>query len=186
MSSTRSPARGVRAQSRAEFRAARRRRALTLLPGAAVILWSLSDLVAARAGRASAAKLGLLGHLVDHVQPIAWTLLVVLVPFLVALKPKPKRSGAVLAMFTGPVLTPLLFGAGGWRLWQIGVFAALVLWIESGDQVRVRRRPDSLDEVGVDEPVALAPVAPPPVAEPDFGSSLQAISGASFQSRSSS
>jgi hypothetical protein len=154
-----------------------------LLPGISVVLWSLADLVAARLSRLSAANAGLIAHVVDHVQPIVWTLLLVLVPYLLALKPRPKRSGAVLAMFTGPVLTPLLFGAGGWRLWQIGAFAALVLWIESGDQVRARRRPPEVvlepEERVFEEP------EPEPMVPLEY-SSFQSMSGASFQRRSSS
>ncbi len=183
MSSTRSTA-----ASRAEFRAVRRRRAMTLLPGTAVILWSLANLEAARYERLAAVHAGFFGHLVDHVQPIVWTLLLVQVPFMLAVKPRPKRSGAVLAMFTGPVLTPLLFGAGGWRLWQIAVFAGLVLWIESGDQVRARRRPvPSVEEPPVEPPLAEPPfvAASPPVVD-EYAPSLQAISGASFQRRSNS
>jgi hypothetical protein len=171
---------GERKLARAEFRAARRRRTLTLFPGATIILWALADLVGARNARLSALKFGFIRHITDNMQPIAWTILLVLVPYLLAVKPKPKRSGAVLALFTGPVLTPLLFGSGGWRLWQIGALAALVLWIEGQDQGRARRR--------VPEPAAepeFVPEEPSPVAEPP-AASLQAISGASFQRRSSS
>lgn len=160
---------GERRLRKAEFRAARRRRAATLLPGVAVIFWSLADLVAARHHRVIELNAGFLDHLTDHIQPIGWTVLIVLLPFLVAMKPKPKRSGSVLALFTGPVLTPLIFGSGGWRLWQIALLAALVLWIESQDQVRARRLPaDTGSSAAVEE------------------ASLHAISGASFQRRSSS
>jgi len=153
-----------------------------LLPGVAVILWSLADLVAARHARLHG---GFFSAIVDHIQPIIWTLLAVLVPLLVALKPKPKRWGAVMAMFTGPVLTPILFGAGGWRLWQIGSIALLVLWIEGADQVRARRRVDEEEPVAEvaatgweDAPGSETAVSPP--------LPLHAISGASFQRRSSS
>lgn len=177
-------------QSRAEFRAARRKRALILLPGTAVVMWSLANLVAARHGRLSALEAGFVKHVIDHALPVLWTLFLVQVPFLLSLKPKPKRSGAVLAMFTGPVLTPLVFGAGGWRLWQIAAFAGLVLWIESGDQMRARRRP-SLPAEEPPRPVAVAaPLADEvpsmTVVDDEAFSSVQAISGASFQSRSNS
>ncbi|MCA1832705.1 MAG: hypothetical protein ABR548_05255 [Actinomycetota bacterium] len=173
---------GERKLAKAEFRAMRRRRALALLPGVAVIFWSLADLVAARGARLSALNLGFIRHVLDGVQPIAWTLLLVVVPYLLAVKPRPKRSGAVLALFTGPVLTPILFGSGGWRLWQIGVLAALVLWIEGQDQPRVvRRRPvevTSADPEYIEE-------GPSPMSVPEEPS-FQSIDGASFQSRSSS
>jgi len=180
MSSPRSLTRDDRHAGKAAFRAARRRRAVTLLPGTAIVLWSLADLVAARSARLSIAKAGFLHHIVDHVQPIVWTLAFVLVPLLVSVKPKPKRSGALLALFTGPFLTPLIFGAGGWRLWQIFSLAAIVLFIESGDQARVRRR-----VIDVREPAEPALVLKPvdePVADPSF----HEMSGASFQRRSSS
>jgi hypothetical protein len=189
MSSTRSDALDDRSARKAAFRAARRKRAMTLLPGTAIILWSLADLVAARHARLAAAKAGLIHQAFDHVQPIVWTLLVVLVPYLVSVKPKPKRSGALLAMFTGPVLTPLLFGAGGWRLWQILAFAGLVLWIESGDQKRARRAVQERDRRRLVVDLTDG-AAPPDVAfvDDDGGaaSSFHAMSGASFQRRSSS
>ncbi len=174
---------GDRAATRAAFRAERRRRALTLLPGTAVVFWALADLVAGRFHRLSALDAGFIRHVTDHIQPVAWTLAFVLIPYLVAVKPKPKRTGAVVALFTGPVLTPLLFGAGGWRLWQIAVLAGLVLWIESRDQPRVGRR---------------RPAAEPATFEEDFEparevvtsemstSSFQEMSAAPFQRRSSS
>lgn len=166
---------GERQLAKAEFRLARRRRAVLLLPGAAVIFWALADLVAARHGRVWALTQGdgalsaLLRHTADHLQPVAWTLALVLVPLLVALKPKPKRTGAIIALFAGPVLTPLLFGAGGWRLWQITALSGIVLWIESQDQLRARRAAavETSEESG--EPA-----------------SLHSISPASFQRRSSS
>lgn len=174
-----------RALARAEFRAARRRRALTLLPGAAVILWALADLVASRFARLSDVQGGFFRHVADHIQPVAWTLAAVLVPYLVALKPRPKRTGAVIALFTGPVLSPLLFGAGGWRLWQIAALAGLVLWIESQDQPRVRRRPVAAEPLLVEEEGVEPPLmVPPPVSSSE--DPLQAISGASLHSRSSS
>ena len=100
---------------------------------------------------------------------------------MLALKPKPKRTGAVVALFTGPVLSPLVFGAGGWRLWQIAALAALVLWIESADQPRVVRRRVEV-EPAVEEPTVEP--APAPAAFSD--EAFQAMSGAPFQSRSSS
>lgn len=167
-------------QVRAEFRSARRRRALALLIGSPIVFWALANLVAARHERLGIIRAGFFRHVADHAQPVAWTLLLVLVPMLLAVKPKPKRSGAVFAMFTGPVISPLLFGAGGWRLWQIGAFSVLVLWIESGPQDRARRRVVSLEPAeapaDIERSVAASPVA----------SSLHAMSGASFQRRSSS
>lgn len=169
--------------SKAAFRSARRRRVLALFPGATVILWSLADLVAARHARLTRVGAAWPHHIVDHVQPVAWTVLLVLVPYLLALKPKPNRSGAVLALFTGPVLTPILFGSGGWRLWQIGALAALVLWIEGRDQPRMRRREAP---VSASRETA-APVEEPPASEETVPlPSFQSISGASFQRRSSS
>lgn len=111
--------------ARAEFRPARRRRLLRLAPGAALIAWALADLVAARHRRLADLGVPALRHVADHLQAIAWTVLVVFGTYALAFKPRPLRLGVLIAMATGPVLTPILFGYGGWHPWQIVGLAAL-------------------------------------------------------------
>lgn len=102
-----------------------------LLPAAIATLWSLANLVAARHGRLTELEAGLLRHAADHVQPVVWTLLFVLAPLAMAVKPDPAPAGAALALLAGPAMSPFLFGPGGWSLWQtatVGVACALILF----------------------------------------------------------
>lgn len=112
---------------RAEFRAARRRRLTLLAPAVAVAFWALADLVAARHGRLSANDAGAIRHVIDHLQPIAWMVILVVGPVAVALKPGRSRAPAMVAALAGPVLTPLVFGPGGWHAWQIAAFLVIAL-----------------------------------------------------------
>ncbi len=132
------------AERKTRARAARRRRLTLLVPATAVSLWALADLVAARSARLSAMHAGLGHHLVDHVEVIVWTIAFVVIPIAMSLKPDPIPSGALLAFFAGPILTPVLFGPGGWKLWQgaiLTLIAALILAAHYERQKRLRQRP---------------------------------------------
>lgn len=109
---------------------ARKRLVRVLVPASVVIVWAMLDLLSARNARLDDIDAGFVRTVLDHGQVIAWTILFVLVPFGAALKPDPMIAGAALAWFAGPIVTPLLFGPGGWKLWQIllmTLFTALVL-----------------------------------------------------------
>lgn len=117
-------------EARARRRSARRRRHALLLPALAATLWALAELVAARHARLAEAGAPFLRHVADHGEVIVWTLALVVVPLALSLGPQPMTSGAALAFLCGPLGSPLLFGAGGWRLWQstvVALVAALVL-----------------------------------------------------------
>ena len=118
------------AEERARKQSARKRRTRLLLPFLAATLWSMFDLVAARNGRLVAGGAGGIRLLFDHVLVIGWTLLFVIIPMAGSLKRDQLPSGAALAVIAGPVLSPLLFGHGGWKWWQtivVVLVAGLVL-----------------------------------------------------------
>jgi hypothetical protein len=115
---------------RARARSARKRRARLLLPFLGATLWAMFDLMAARNGRLSAGGAGGIRLLFDHVLVMGWSLLFVMAPMIGALKRDPLPSGAALSFVAGPILSPLLFGHGGWNWWQslvVLLVAALVL-----------------------------------------------------------
>jgi hypothetical protein len=115
------------AVARARNHSARKRRVRLLLPFLGAALWAMFDLVAARNGRLSAGGAGGIRLLFDHVLVMGWTLLFVIAPMIGALKREPMPSGAALSFTAGPILTPILFGHGGWNWWQ-----SLVVLIVSG------------------------------------------------------
>jgi hypothetical protein len=119
---------GDRLLQRAEFRAARHRRIAVLLPLAGVASWALADLVAARHGRLIAQGAGALRHAADHLIPIAWTVFLVVGAAAIGLKPKRSSAPLLVSILAGPVLSPALFGPGGWHPWQMVLFLPLALF----------------------------------------------------------
>jgi hypothetical protein len=127
--------------------ALRRRRLLLLCPLIALTCWSLADLVAARGARLHALHAGGFRIMIDHAEPIIWTVLFVMVPIAYAVKPNPLPSGAGLAFIAGPVMTPFLFGAGGWRPWQIALLVLFTILILGGARERRRGRHEELIDI---------------------------------------
>ena len=128
----------AQAGARARKHSARRRRTRLLLPFLGAALWAMFDLMAARNGRLSAGGAGGIRLLFDHIMVIGWTVLFAITPMVGALKEDPLPSGAALSFIAGPVLSPILFGHGGWKWWQslvVAIVAALVLL-----STRTRRR----------------------------------------------
>ena len=120
----------AQALTRMRVRSARKRRVRLLLPFLGATLWAMFDLMAARNGRLTAGGAGGIRLLFDHVVVIGWTVLFVIVPMIGALKRDPLPSGAALSFVAGPILSPLLFGHGGWHWWQslvVVLVAGLVL-----------------------------------------------------------
>ena len=118
------------AVSRARKHSARKRRVRLLLPFLGATLWAMFDLIAARNGRLSSGGAGGIRLLFDHVLVIGWTVLFVIAPMTGALKREPLPSGAALSFVAGPILSPILFGHGGWNWWQslvVLIVAGLVL-----------------------------------------------------------
>ena len=128
------------ARLEAEHRAtgARRRRRTLLYPGAIVAMWSLLNLVAARNARLDELDAGFFTYVVDHTAPIVWTVAFVLLPLVAAVKLDPLPAGAPLAFVAGPILTPILFGSGGWRWWQVLAFLAITALVVVGTIARAR------------------------------------------------
>lgn len=129
----------AQAESRLRFKAARRRRLVLLGPTTFAIFWALADLVAARHARLTELHAGFLRHAVDHGEVIGWTLLFVLAPIALAIKPEPLTSGAALSLAAGPILSPILFGSGGWKWWQVLLVALVDLLILAAARTRARR-----------------------------------------------
>ena len=126
------------AEARTRKQSARKRRTRLLLPFLAATLWAMFDLMAARNGRLTAGGAGGIRLLFDHILVIGWTVLFVIVPMVGALKREALPSGAALSFVAGPILSPVLFGHGGWKWWQsliVLLVAALVLL-----STRTRRR----------------------------------------------
>jgi hypothetical protein len=120
----------AQAEGRARKRSARRRRVRLLVPFLITALWAMADLVAARNARLAAGGAGGFRLLVDHVIVIGWSVAFVVLPMMAALKRDPLPSGAALSFIAGPILSPILFGNGGWNWWQtlvVTVVAGLVL-----------------------------------------------------------
>jgi len=118
------------AVSRARKHSARKRRVRLLLPFLGATLWAMFDLIAARNGRLSSGGAGGIRLLFDHVLVMGWTVLLVIAPMIGALKREPLPSGAALSFVAGPILSPILFGHGGWNWWQslvVLIVAGLVL-----------------------------------------------------------
>lgn len=127
-----------RAEAKARSRAARRRRFTLLLPATVAILWSTANLVAARHDRLGELDAGVMRHASDHAQVILWGVLFVLVPLAYAVKPDPLPHAVLLSLLAGPFLTPLVFGRGGWRIWQTLIVVAVTLLILGAQRERAR------------------------------------------------
>jgi len=118
----------AQAEERVRVRTHRRRSVMLMIPAAATILWALADLLVTRHTRLSTAGAGFVRYAIDHVQVLAWSLPLVLLPAVWALKRDPVPGGIVLSALAGPVVSPTLFGPGGWTKWQIAVLV-LVTWL---------------------------------------------------------
>lgn len=126
------------AEARARGRTAGRRRLVLLTPTVVAILWALADLVAARAARFDAGGAGLFQIAIGLIAPVVWTVLFVLAPAVASLKRDPLPAGAALAFLAGPCVSPLLFGPGGWRWWQIAAVSAMTVLVIGGAVARAR------------------------------------------------
>lgn len=115
----------AQAERQAHRRLAKRRVLTLFVPGAVTSLWAMLDLLGARADRMEAAGAGFFAVAFGSLLVIAWTVLFVVLPLYGAVKADPLPSGAALAFAAGPVLSPMLFGAGGWKVWQIVVLFAI-------------------------------------------------------------
>jgi hypothetical protein len=120
----------AQAEARARNHSVRRRRSRLLVPFLIAALWAMVDLISARNARLTAGGAGGMRLLFDHILIIGWTALFVILPMVGALKRDPLPAGAALAFISGPILSPILFGQGGWKWWQslvVILIAGLVL-----------------------------------------------------------
>ena len=107
-----------RAEARTSRHTARKRRTMLLAPACIATVWALADQLTARNARLDAIGAGAFRQMIDNAEPILWTVLFVLLPLAGALKIEPLPSGAALALVAGPIMSPALFGPGGWNFWQ--------------------------------------------------------------------
>jgi hypothetical protein len=120
----------AQAEARARKVSVRRRRSRLLVPFLIAALWAMADLMSARNARLASGGAGGIRLLFDHVLVMSWTGVFVILPMVGALKRDPLPAGAALAFISGPILSPILFGHGGWNWWQslvVILIAALVL-----------------------------------------------------------
>jgi hypothetical protein len=120
----------AQAEARARKVSVRRRRSRLLVPFLIAALWAMADLMSARNARLASGGAGGIRLLFDHVLVMSWTGVFVILPMVGALKRDPLPAGAALAFISGPILSPILFGRGGWNWWQslvVILIAALVL-----------------------------------------------------------
>ena len=118
------------AEARTRKQSAKRRRARLLWPFMIAALWAMFDLMVARNARLVGGGAGGIRLLFDHVLVMFWSVAFVIVPMIGALKRDPLPAGAALSFVSGPVLSPILFGHGGWKWWQslvVALVAGLVL-----------------------------------------------------------
>jgi len=118
------------AEARVRKQSVKRRRARLLVPFLVAALWAMFDLMSARNARLVGGGAGGIRLLFDHILVMAWSVAFVILPMVGALKRDPLPAGAALAFVSGPVLTPILFGHGGWKWWQslvVTLVAVLVL-----------------------------------------------------------
>jgi hypothetical protein len=120
----------VQAEARARKVSVRRRRSRLLIPFLIAALWAMADLMSARNASLTAGGAGGVRLLFDHILVMGWTAAFVILPMAGALKRDPLPAGAALALISGPILSPILFGHGGWKWWQslvVVLVAGLVL-----------------------------------------------------------
>jgi hypothetical protein len=120
----------AQAEARAGKQSVRRRRSRLLVPFLIAALWAMADLMSARNARLTVGGAGGVRLLFDHILVMAWTVVFVILPMIGALKRDPLPAGAALAFISGPILSPILFGHGGWKWWQslvVILVASLVL-----------------------------------------------------------
>jgi hypothetical protein len=120
----------AQAEARVRKQSVRRRRSRLLVPVLIAALWAMADLMAARNARLAGGGAGGIRLLFDHILVMGWTGVFVILPMVGALKRDPLPAGAALAFISGPILSPILFGHGGWKWWQslvVILVAGLVL-----------------------------------------------------------
>jgi hypothetical protein len=120
----------AQAEAHARKVSVRRRRSRLLVPFLIAALWATADLMSARNARLTAGGAGGVRLLFDHILVMSWMAAFVILPMAGALKRDPLPAGAALAFISGPILSPILFGHGGWKWWQslvVILVAGLVL-----------------------------------------------------------
>ena len=129
----------AQAEEHSRKQSARKRRVKLLVPFIIAALWATADLMAARNARLTHNGAGGLRLLFDHVLVILWSGAFVIMPMIGALKKDPLPSGAALSFAAGPVLSPILFGHGGWKWWQSLVVTLVALLVLLSSRARARQ-----------------------------------------------
>lgn len=118
------------------------RRRILMLGGPALFVTSTATvaLIAEQHARRSPATPHGLGHLMTDVALIAFTIAFVASPLVGAARTA-RAIPSLVAVIAGPIITPRLFGAGGWRWWETLVVIAVTAAISSAAlQRRAPRR----------------------------------------------
>lgn len=117
-----------------------RRLILVFGPGALSTALGAWQTLLARQDALDASDAGLIGVFGDHAAVVGYALLLVLVPLLVAVRPGLHATAAAIALMTGPIAMPLVFG-DGWRWWQRLVVAITCLLVIAARLESRSRRP---------------------------------------------
>ncbi|MCA1829983.1 MAG: hypothetical protein ABR552_08720 [Actinomycetota bacterium] len=121
----------ARARARRGARSARKRRRTLLFPASLATAWATVDTLVGQHSRAATA--------LDGLELLAWTVVLVLIPLAVSIRPRrPIPAGAVVAVIAGPLLSPVLFGAG-WSLWQSALVILVCAVVVLGARARRSR-----------------------------------------------
>lgn len=117
------------AEQRARARAHRRRAVFLLGPCVIVVLLAVRGIWTVRQGTLQLEGAGLFRQLLDHGATLLYAVVAVLGPLALALRRRLLRVPAAIALVTGPILMPVLFGPGS-RWWQwlvVGLVAVLTI-----------------------------------------------------------
>lgn len=132
---------GDRLLAHAEARAARavrnRRMRAVGIPALLATLASVVSLYRAQHARVVATGASGFRHVGGHATMITFTFTFVVLPLVGAIRSR-RAFPAVVAIVAGPVLTPRLFGAGGWRWWQTLVVVVASALVSASALVRRR------------------------------------------------
>lgn len=123
------------AESRSRRIQTRRRIVLLAAPVLLVTTTSTSALIGEQEARAIGTGASGFGRMALHVLTVIYAVGLVALPAFGAARTR-RAIPAMVAFAAGPIITPMLFGSGGWRWWEIFVVGAVSALIATGAMQR--------------------------------------------------